>query len=65
MPVGRLNIPAKSDEHGRREWWAASLAQHHDVRDVIRNAAQALALRDAEIARLQAQLREHQPPRQG
>jgi hypothetical protein len=60
-----MKRPAKDDEVGLREWWAASLDQHHDKQDVIRNAAQALALRDAEIARLQAQLREHQPPRRG
>jgi hypothetical protein len=50
--------PARSDERGREEWWRKSLGQHHSLDDVIRNAAQCLALRDAEIARLEAQLQE-------
>jgi hypothetical protein len=41
------------DEVARQRFWERSLDQHGDRRDVIRNAAQALALRDAEIARLQ------------
>jgi hypothetical protein len=40
------------NELERREFWEQSLALHGDKADVIRNAAQALALRDMELHRL-------------
>jgi hypothetical protein len=60
--------PDLSDEEGRLAFWRGSLSRHGgDRADVIEDAAHALALRDAEIARLQsrvAELQEAVPPPQ-
>lgn len=44
--------PPLDDEFERRRFWEKHLGQYEDREDLIRNAAQALALRDAEIANL-------------
>ena len=45
--------PARDDEHARRRMYEDSFDKHGgDRREVIRSAAMALALRDAEIGKL-------------
>lgn len=48
-----MKRPGFDDEHGRREMWRRDLQRHATREDVITEAASALALREAEIYRLQ------------
>ena len=51
--------PSLDDEHARRLYWVKSLDRPGASRDdVVRSAAQALAMRDAHIARMERILRE-------
>lgn len=70
MPLPRS--PPLDDEIGRRQFWQETFDRRHedgrevyDRRDVIRDAASCLALREAHIARLEKQLSERAPPRRG
>lgn len=44
--------PPLDDEFERRRYWEKHLDQYKSRADLIRNAAHALAMRDAEIANL-------------
>ena len=58
--------PPLDDEVGRQRFWQESLDTHGgDRREVIRSASQALALRDAHIARLERQVSNLSPSRSG
>jgi hypothetical protein len=54
-----MNRPGFDDEHGRREMWRRDLQQIPTREDVIAHAVTALALREAEIHRLQQALKEY------
>lgn len=56
--------PARDDEAARIQFWKESLDRPERSReDVVRNAASALALRDAYLVQLERRLREALPPR--
>jgi hypothetical protein len=56
-----MTRPPRDDELARFHFWCESLSRSRE--DVVRNAASALALRDARIVQLERQLQEALLPR--